>query len=112
MSNIDAFANSFEPEMPGVPRVGEPTDGTFPTDAELPETEGDGPPDAEERIAEHLAERGGDDAEAIADVPAGGAGADSGGGSAVRVDPASTSEVKDESVHDDEPGVGTRHPSR
>lgn len=65
-------------------------------------------PDAHERIAQHLEERGGDDAEAVGDVPAGGAGADSGGGSAVRVDPASESEVKDESVHNDEPGVGTR----
>jgi hypothetical protein len=64
--------------------------------------------DAEESIAAHLAERGGDDADALGDVPAGGAGADSGGGSAVRVDPASESEVKDESVHNDEPGIGTR----
>lgn len=74
-------------------------------------TRADGIPgasDAEESIAAHLAERGGDDAEALGDVPAGGAGADSGGGSAVRVDPASASEVKDESVHNDEPGIGTR----
>lgn len=47
MSNIDAFANSFEPEMPGVPRTEDLTDGTFPTDTEQPETQGDEPLEAE-----------------------------------------------------------------
>lgn len=46
MSNIDAFANSFEPEMQGIPRVGEP-DQTFPTDTAQPETQGDVPLEAE-----------------------------------------------------------------
>ncbi|MFJ4172574.1 hypothetical protein [Microbacterium sp. NPDC089696] len=52
MSNVDAFANSFEPEMPGIPPVEEPTDGSFPTDTartdtEQPETQGEEPLDAE-----------------------------------------------------------------
>lgn len=46
MSNIDAFANSFVPEMPGVPE-NDPTDGTFPTDTQQPDTQGDNPIDAE-----------------------------------------------------------------
>ncbi len=62
----------------------------------------------DESIAAHLRERGGDDPDAVDDVPAGGAGADSGSTSAVRVDPDSESGVKDESIHNDEPGVGTR----
>lgn len=65
-------------------------------------------PDAKDRIAEMLDDRGGDDPDAVDDVPAGGAGADSGGAGAVRVDPASKGEVKDESIHNDEPGIGTR----
>ncbi|WP_144875633.1 hypothetical protein [Microbacterium sp. 1.5R] len=65
-------------------------------------------PDAKDRIAALLDERGGDDPDAVGDVPAGGAGADSGGAGAVRVDPASKGEVKDESIHNDEPGIGTR----
>ncbi len=47
MSNIDAFANSFPPDMPGVPRVDDFSDGTFPTDTDQPETQGDDPIDAE-----------------------------------------------------------------
>lgn len=47
MSNIDALANSIEPEMPGVPRAEEPTAQTFPTDTEQPETQGDDPLEAE-----------------------------------------------------------------
>jgi hypothetical protein len=47
MSNIDAFANSFPPNMPGVPPVDDFTDGTFPTDTSQPETQGDGPLEAE-----------------------------------------------------------------
>lgn len=46
MTNIDAFANSFEPETPGVPE-NDPTDGTFPTDTQQPDTQGDDPIDAE-----------------------------------------------------------------
>ncbi|WP_091228492.1 hypothetical protein [Microbacterium sp. 3J1] len=46
MTNIDAFANSFEPEMPGVPEA-DPTDGTFPTDTQEPETQGNDLIDAE-----------------------------------------------------------------
>lgn len=42
------------------------------------------------------------------DVPAGGAGADSGAVEAVRVDPDDEAEVPDRSPHNDEPGVGTR----
>ncbi|APH43551.1 hypothetical protein BMW26_00200 [Microbacterium sp. 1.5R] len=47
MSNIDAFANSFPPDMPGIPRVDDFSDGTFPTDTDQPETQGDDPVDAE-----------------------------------------------------------------
>lgn len=46
MTNIDAFANSLEPETPGVPE-NDPTDGTFPTDTQQPDTQGDDPIDAE-----------------------------------------------------------------
>ncbi|MBO0979098.1 hypothetical protein [Microbacterium sp. SD291] len=42
------------------------------------------------------------------DVPAGGAGADSGAVDAVRVDPEDEAEIPDRSAHNDEPGVGTR----
>lgn len=66
--------------------------------------------DAEARIAEHLAERGGEDTPASGDVPAGGAGADSGAAAAVGVEPGSRSSVPDESTHNDEPGIGTRRP--
>lgn len=47
MSNIDAFANSFPPEMPGIPPVDEFRDGTFPTDTARPETQDEDPFDAE-----------------------------------------------------------------
>lgn len=59
-------------------------------------------------IAALIEERDGDDPGHVTDTPAGGAGADSGGSGAVRVDPSSESSVADESVHNDEPGVGTR----
>lgn len=59
-------------------------------------------------IAALIADRNADDPDAVGDVPAGGAGADSGGAGAVQVDPASKGEVKDESIHNDEPGIGTR----
>lgn len=64
--------------------------------------------DADARIAEHLAARTGDDAATAEQVPAGGAGADSGSAEAVGVDPASRASVPDESTHNDEPGIGTR----
>jgi hypothetical protein len=68
-----------------------------------------GDPDARERIAEHLEERR-DGEQPPQDVPPGGAGADSGAADAVGVDPGSESSVPDESVHNDEAGVGTRRP--
>lgn len=64
--------------------------------------------DAQGRIAEHLAERGGDDPDQVEDVPAGNAGADAGAGGAARVEPDSRSTIQDESIHNDEPGIGTR----
>ncbi|MDF2508001.1 MAG: hypothetical protein K0Q52_1860 [Microbacterium sp.] len=66
------------------------------------------PDDADDSIAEHLAERTTEDSGATEDVPAGGAGADSGAVESVRVDPDSRSSVPDESTHNDEPGIGTR----
>lgn len=47
MSNIDAFTNSYPPNMPGVPPVDHFVDETFPTDTSQPETQGDEPLDAE-----------------------------------------------------------------
>lgn len=47
MTNIDAFANSLPPEMPGIPPVDDFTDGSFPTDTEAPETQGEDPLEAE-----------------------------------------------------------------
>lgn len=47
MSNIDAFANSIPPEMPGIPPVDDFGDGTFPTDTAQPETQGEDSIDAE-----------------------------------------------------------------
>nr|WP_201470480.1 hypothetical protein [Microbacterium hydrocarbonoxydans] len=47
MTNIDAFANSLPPETPGVPPVDDFTDGTFPTDTDEPETQGEDPLEAE-----------------------------------------------------------------
>lgn len=41
------------------------------------------------------------------DVPAGGAGADSGAAETVRIDPDDRAEVPGRSPHNDEPGVGT-----
>ncbi|MFJ4254076.1 hypothetical protein [Microbacterium sp. NPDC090003] len=68
--------------------------------------------DAEENIAELLEQRQGEDA-GLNDVPAGGAGADSGGTGAVGVDDATdeaaSAEAKSyDSQHNDEPGVGNR----
>ena len=68
----------------------------------------DGASPSAEGIAALIEERDGDDPGQVAETPAGGAGADSGGSGAVRVDPSSESSVADESVHNDEPGVGTR----
>lgn len=47
MSNIDAFANSFPPDLPGIPPVDDFSTGTFPTDTAQPETQGEDPVDAE-----------------------------------------------------------------
>lgn len=66
------------------------------------------PAAARDSIAAHLAERGTGDSAPADDVPAGGAGADSGAAEAVRVDPDSRSSIPDESTHNDEPGIGTR----
>lgn len=52
---------------------------------------------------------GADDAD-VEDVPAGGAGADSGAADAVQVDPDSEAEVPGMSESNDIPGVGTRRP--
>jgi hypothetical protein len=57
-----------------------------------------GDPDAQEKP----------DGDAAEEVPAGGSGADSGAADAVGIDPGSESSVPDESVHNAEPGVGTR----
>ena len=47
MSNIDAFANSLPPNMPGIPQVDDFTDGTFPTNTDQPETQGEDALEAE-----------------------------------------------------------------
>lgn len=69
--------------------------------------------DGQARIADHVAARNADDPDVLddvprEDVPAGGAGADSGAAAAVQVDPDDESSVKNLSSHNDEPGVGTR----
>ena len=46
------------------------------------------------------------------DVPAGGAGADSGAADAVRIDPDDEASIPDVSTHNKEPGVGTRDARR
>ncbi|MDF2558959.1 MAG: hypothetical protein K0R99_405 [Microbacterium sp.] len=66
------------------------------------------PSDPDARIAEQLAERTGEDSGAAQQVPAGGAGADSGSAETVGVDPGSRASIPDESTHNDEPGIGTR----
>ena len=53
---------------------------------------------------------GADDATNVGDVPAGGAGADSGAVDAVQVDPDDEAEIPDISETNDEPGVGSRRP--
>lgn len=71
--------------------------------------------DAAARIREHLEAREGEgDGELlfVGDTPAGGGGADSGGGATVRVDPSSKASVPDESAHNDTPGIGTRRSRR
>lgn len=106
MSNPEALINSQEPMQPEeedlVESDDQPTDHSFPTDvggAASPDREG---------VAAHLAERGGDEPGVSEEVPAGGAGADAGAGQAARVSPESDASVSDESIHNDEPGVGTR----
>lgn len=116
MSNPDGLVNSQVP-TPDVPMV--PEEPVAPE----PEEEEAGPAnvatpadsDAKTRIAEHLAAREGEGSGEllyVGDTPAGGAGADSGGGGTVRVDPSSEASVPDESTHNDEPGVGTRRSRR
>lgn len=68
----------------------------------------DGAEPSEEGIAALIDGRDADDPDQVGETPAGNAGADSGGSGPVRVDPSSESSVQDESVHNDEPGVGTR----
>ena len=63
---------------------------------------------SEEGIAALIEDRNADDPDPVGETPAGNAGADSGGSGAVRVDPSSESSVQDESIHNDEPGIGTR----
>lgn len=65
---------------------------------------------SEEGVAALVDAREGDDPDQVGDVPAGGAGADSGASGAVQVDPSSRSKIPEESVHNDEPGVGPRRP--
>jgi len=69
--------------------------------------------DAEKRIAEQMKERGAEDPHLVQGIPAGGGGADSGPAEAVRVEPDSWDENAEgvdteQSVHNDEPGVGPR----
>nr|WP_201470479.1 hypothetical protein [Microbacterium hydrocarbonoxydans] len=69
--------------------------------------------DAQKRIAEQMKERGGEDPDLVQDIPAGGGGADSGPAEAVKVEPDSWDENTEgvdteQSVHNDEPGVGPR----
>ena len=72
------------------------------------ERDGSGATPSEDGIHALIEERNGDDPDQVGETPAGGAGADSGGTGSVKVDPSSESTVADESVHNDEPGVGTR----
>lgn len=70
--------------------------------------------EAEARITELLEERQGDGAD-TSDVPAGGAGADSGAAAAVGVDEFTDGTAAAEadsynSEHNDEPGIGNRRP--
>lgn len=83
----------------GDPAEREPRTGEVEAAADAPESDA---------IAAFIADRNADDPDGVGDVPAGGAGADSGGEGPVRVDPSSRGEVKDESIHNDEPGIGTR----
>lgn len=86
----------------------QPDEPSLPEEEDLRESAGEPSRDG---VAAHLAERGGDDPAGVQDVPAGGAGADAGAGSAARVDPASENppEPAYESTHNEEPGVGPRH---
>lgn len=69
--------------------------------------------DAHKRIAEQMKERVAEDPDLVQDIPAGGGGADSGPAEAVRVEPDSWDDNAEgvdteQSVHNDEPGVGPR----
>lgn len=63
---------------------------------------------SEEGLEALIDDRNADDPDQVGETPAGNAGADSGGAGPVRVDPESESTIQDESIHNDEPGVGTR----
>ncbi|MGQ7313161.1 hypothetical protein ACUOFU_15760 [Microbacterium arabinogalactanolyticum] len=104
--------------------MSEPTPGYLPEDPDLDDDAEPGTrvvdgeevldPDADPDLidsaeADRLA-TGGDDAADAGDVPAGGAGADSGAVDAVQVDPEDEAEIPDISETNDEPGVGTRRP--
>lgn len=71
--------------------------------------------DGEARIADLVAARDADNPDVLddvprGDVPAGGAGADSGAVGAVEVDSDSEADVEYESIHNDEPGIGSHRP--
>lgn len=93
-----------------------PEDPDAEADADLVTREVDGEtvldPDADPGLldsaeADRLA-AGVDDEADVAEVPAGGAGADSGATDAVQVDPDDEAEIPDISETNDQPGVGTR----
>lgn len=85
--------------------------GQDPTDPDYPSEPGGQEAPSSASIAAHLDERGGDRADGVENVPAGGAGADAGAGSAARVDGSTEpSEPGYESAHSDEPGVGAKRP--
>jgi|GEM_PF-695774 len=96
---------NFVPYDPDADREVEP--GTREVDGERvldPDIDADR---VDSAAADRLASGADDD---VADVPAGGAGADSGAVSAVQVDPADEAEIPDISETNDEAGVGTRRP--
>ncbi|WP_157550967.1 hypothetical protein [Microbacterium sp. Root553] len=107
MTNPDALANSQE-SLPE--KLGEDRHESGPANVATPAES-----DARARILEHLEAREGEgDGELlyVGDTPAGGGGADSGGGATVRVDPLSAASVPNESAHNGIPGIGTRRSRR
>ncbi|MFD5215104.1 hypothetical protein [Microbacterium sp. NPDC058345] len=93
-----------------------PEDPDAATDEDLATREVDGEtvldPDADPDMVDSVeADRiaaGADGDADVGQVPAGGAGADSGAADAVQVDPDDEAEIPDISETNDEPGVGTR----